>query len=237
MNKQKHKMVGLLGGMGPAASARVYSKIVTISQKKYNAEEDTDYPPMMIYNLTLDGFNETGFVDKSIVKEQLINGVKKLENAGVDFIVIACNTVHYFYNEMQEAVSVLILNLPEETAQRVRDDGSKKVGLLTSRSTRELKLYTNAFRKYGIETVEATEEEQDILDKVILHAMSGSQTDFDLDSLKKVISRMFKDGADSIVLGCTELPLVLTQKDVDITVYDTITITAEKALEESKRKV
>ncbi|MEI6597728.1 MAG: hypothetical protein WCL22_01665 [bacterium] len=82
------KTIGILGGMGPAASANFYQRIVEIAQHDFGAVQDTDFPPMFLYNLPLSGFDETGFVDAEEVKKQLISGVKKLEAIGSDFIVI-----------------------------------------------------------------------------------------------------------------------------------------------------
>lgn len=224
------KTVGVLGGMGPAASSDLYRRIIDIAQKRYNAQQDTDYPPMIIYNLPLTGFDETGFVDAERVKEQLVAGVKRLENAGADFIVIACNTVHHFHDEMQQSVAIPIVNLPQRTAERVRQNGHAKIGLLSSRSTRDLGLYARAFETMGIDTVDATEEEQGRIDESILRAMSGTHCEDDIALLKNIISTMITKGAEAVILGCTELPLIIGQRNVHVPLYDTITIGAEEAL-------
>ncbi len=114
----KHKTIGVLGGMGPEASANLYSKIIKYAQYKYNAVQDFDYPPIIIYSLPLFGFDETGIVDEKLVKQQLIDGVKKLESAGCDLIIIGCNTVHIFYDEMQAAIKIPILNIVEGTKKK-----------------------------------------------------------------------------------------------------------------------
>ncbi|MCD4705270.1 hypothetical protein K8R66_04310, partial [bacterium] len=69
-----YKTIGILGGMGPSASANLYKKIIELAQKELQAEQDTDYPPMVIYNLPLFGFDETGIVDEELVQDQLIKG-------------------------------------------------------------------------------------------------------------------------------------------------------------------
>lgn len=225
------KTIGMLGGMGPLASANLYYKIVEVAQNEYHAEQDTDFPPMFIYSLPLVGFDESGFVDSAPIKGQLIEGVKKLEKGGSDFIIIACNTVHYFYTEMQEAIDIPIISITEETARAVANKGYNKVGLLTSESTHELGFYQDVLHKYGVETLSVTEEQQKVLNQVILDVMSGKQGGEDKEDMKKIIDDLYEQGAQSIVLGCTELPLALTQHDVDMALFASTEIIAQAALE------
>jgi len=234
MTKEKKiKTIGVLGGMGPAASANLYTHMIHKSQIDYHAEQDTDYPEMIIYSLALEGFDETGFVDSEQVKEQLTKGVKKLETAGADFIVIACNTVHHFYDEMQEAVSVPILNILNVTAEAVKRHEYSTVGLLSSSSTRDYKIYEKAFEKQGLKTISLTDVEQERIDKVILHVMSGSENTDDIAKMKIICNRLIDEGAEAIVLGCTELPLAISQNDLNIPVFDSTAILSETALKKA----
>jgi aspartate racemase len=129
----KNKTIGVLGGMGPEASSNLYGKIIKYSQQEYGAVQDFDYPPIIIYSLPLLGFDETGIVDENLVKQQLIAGVKKLESAGSDLIIIGCNTVHFYYEEMQAAVKVPIFNIIEETKKKVLAYSYKKSWLIRLR--------------------------------------------------------------------------------------------------------
>ena len=115
---QKYKKIGILGGMGPEATAELYLKIIKIFQDKFGAKYDSDYPEIMIYNLPLPDVVEK--IDQSSkIKEMLVKGVQKLESWGVDFIAIPCNTVNFFLPEMRTAVSIPILSILEETAKEV----------------------------------------------------------------------------------------------------------------------
>ena len=109
----RNKTIGVLGGMGPEASSTLYRKIIKYSQNEYNAIQDCDYPPIIINSLTLFGFDETGITDHELVKSQLIEGVQQLEKAGSDLIIIGCNTVHCYFDDMQNAVNVPIFNIIE----------------------------------------------------------------------------------------------------------------------------
>ncbi|MDA3815494.1 MAG: amino acid racemase, partial [Patescibacteria group bacterium] len=227
-------MIGILGGMGPAASASVYEKIIELAQKNYKAEQDTDYPPMMLYNLPLMGFDETGFIEPALVKKQLIEGVKKLEKAGSNFVIIACNTVHFFYDDIQKAVNVPVINLLGKAVARAHESGFKKIGLLSSESTKKLHLYRNIATENNIKIIETTNKEQELVNDVILKVMSGDEGLAEKKILKRIIKRMKSVGAEAIVLGCTELPIALNKKDiVPFPLFDTISIAAEEALKKS----
>jgi aspartate racemase len=232
----KNKTIGILGGMGPSASADLYYKIIKYSQKKYNAVQDYEYPPIFMVSLALDGFDETGITDKNLVENQLIDGVKRLEAAGADSIVIACNTVHIFYDQMQAAVKIPILNIVEETKKKVSEAGSKKIGLFSSESTNKLGLYQNIFDKSGIEVISADDEQQKILNNVIENVMGGKQGKDDVKALKEIGNDFQKKGAEAIIMGCTEIPLAINQSQIDIKLFNTTQILAESAVDRSLSK-
>ncbi len=224
------KTIGILGGMGPIASANLYYKIIQICQKKYRAEQDSDFPPMIINNLPLTGFDETGFVDSAAVEQQLVRGVQTLERADADFIIIACNTVHHFYDAMQSAVHIPILHLVDEVITKIIANGYTKVGLLTSESTNTLQIYEKKLLAQGIDVVSASHEQQEQINQVILHVMTGKNGPDDVETLCSLIDDMRKRGAQSIVLGCTEIPLAIQQKDINFPLLDSTDIIAEAAL-------
>ncbi|MFH1307279.1 MAG: amino acid racemase [archaeon] len=231
-----NKTIGVLGGMGPEASANLYQKIIKYSQNKYNAIQDSDYPPIIIYSLPMQGFDETGIADEELVKKQLIEGVKRLESAGCELVIIACNTVHYFYEEMQKAVKIPIFNIIDETKKRVLSAGYKKVGLFASESTVNMNLYQKRFENSGIEVISPNEEQKKILTKVIEHVMGGHQGDEDIIVLKDIARDYLKQGAEAIVMGCTEIPLAINQTHTDIKLFDTIEIIVQSAVDFSLKK-
>lgn len=232
----KFKTIGILGGMGPAASSNLYSKTIRYTQHQYGAVQDCDYPPLIIYSLPLIGFDETGIVNKTLVKKQLIEGVRKLETAGCDLIIIGCNTVHIYFDEMQSAVKIPILNIIEETKNIVRGFGYKKVGLFASESTNKLKLYQKRFADSGIEVVSPDSKQQKVLNRVIEHVMGGNQKEEDIIALKDIARDYLEHGAEAIVMGCTEIPLAINQAHTDIKLFDTIEIIVQTAVDYSLAK-
>ena len=224
------KKIGILGGMGPEASANFYYKIIYYCQKEYQAVQDTDFPPMIIYSLPLSGFDESGIVDKRLVLQQLLHGVDTLRDAGCIFIVIPCNTVHYFMNELRQKSSIPIISIMEETVKKIKQNNHTIVGLLGSDTTLKLQLYQNLLDENGIICVSPTQEENPIITKLILEVMIGKLEYKTKENVLSIIKKMELQSANAVILGCTEIPLAITQTDVNIKVYDTLQILAESAV-------
>ncbi|MGM5487487.1 MAG: aspartate/glutamate racemase family protein [Nanobdellota archaeon] len=205
------KTIGILGGMGPSASCEFYSRIIQDCQKR-GAVQDTDFPPMILYSLPLQGFDETGIVDKKMVLKQLIQGIRTLESAGCDFITIPCNTVHVFMTELRKNSSIPILSIVEETKKKVKHP-SIAIG---SKTTMGLDIYQ-------METV----NDQDSITQLILEVMSSQVR----SETKQRVLTLIRDTGKDVVLACTELPLAITQADLNIKVYDTLQILAEAAVD------
>lgn len=232
---QDKKIIGILGGMGPAATASFFADIIKISQQKYGAEQDTDFPKIYLYNTALEGFNETGFEKPDLVKKQLIDDVKKIEGWGADFIVMPCNTVHYFVNDLRESINIPIISIIESTISELKKLGYKKVGIVSSSSTRNLCLYEEKLKKENIDCLIANNDEQKLLDGVILTVMAGEQSEQEKNILKNIIKRMKNDGAETVILGCTELPLAIADNEGDLPLLNTIKILAEYTVDYSRR--
>lgn len=231
------KRIGILGGMGPETSAEFYSKIIKYFQDKYGAIQDIDFPAMIIYSLPLEGFDETGIIDEKLVLEQLMHGIKTLENAGSDFIVIPCNTVHYFIEVLRETCSIPIFSIMEETVKKIKLEGIKSIGLLGSETTLQFNLYQKILDKNNISYVLPKPEDYEIVTKLILEVMSGKIKNSTKSKVLTLIKDMEKQSADSILLGCTELPIAIKNKDVGVKIFDSLQILAEAASEYSKPNI
>ena len=153
-----YKTIGVLGGMGPEATAFFYSEIIRLFQKQCGAKYDSDYPEILIYNLPLPDVVRKP-VKQSRVTDILQYGLRKLEAAGADFIVAPCNTINAFYEEMCRCVSIPVYNIIDETAAKVSASGIKKVGILGTLLTLKTNLYGKALGRYSIEMMKPTERE------------------------------------------------------------------------------
>ncbi len=231
-----HKRIGILGGMGPSASARFYQRLVDYTQSQYGAVQDEEYPQILLNSITLEGFDETGIVDPDLVKKQLIEGIKFFRNGddhGADIIAIPCNTVHAFYESLQGTTPALILNILDLTVQEVSKNHRGKVGIVCSSSTRDMELYATALKKIGIEPVVTTDEEQEILNELILKVMSGKNGAAEVARLRKVVEQLKERGAEAIILGCTELPLIAYHQEFSLPMVDSLEVLAKAAVEKA----
>ena len=226
----KLKSVGILGGMGPACSGHFFDVLVQ-NLNKVGVLQDSDFPEIVHYSVPLPDWNETGFVIKSKENnEKIIKSlqyfVKKLSDVGVEIIAVPCNTIHFMYKEMQQATNIRILNILEETSNYIKNKNFKKVAIFGSRSTRDLGLYD------FLDPIKATDEEQTMIDNLIESVMCGKHTEEHKYKFKCMIENKFNDGAEAVILGCTELPLLIKKEDTHVPLINTTEILAIKLTKE-----
>ncbi|MFV1917649.1 MAG: aspartate/glutamate racemase family protein [Patescibacteria group bacterium] len=222
--------MGVLGGMGPGATASFYTRLIRLSREKFGASANNDYPHILIYNLPVPDL----IADKAREKEaysMMVSAIKDLERAGVDFIVIPCNTVHLYLERLRCTAKVPILNLIELVAEEVAASEVGKIGILATRTALKAKLYQGELEKRGIPYFMPTEEGTEALVQAELMEISGESKKRARLKVLKVIMEMVKRGADGAILGCTELPLLVGNKDTPLQIFDTLEILADKTLE------
>ena len=225
----KYKTIGILGGMGPEATAELYLRIIRFFQQKYGAIYDSDFPEIIIVSLPILDVVENSD-EQSKVKEMLIGGVQKLEKVGADFVAIPCNTVTYYIKEMQDAVSIPIINVLQETANEVIRSGVKKIGLLGTETAIKSKIYADVLANVQIYTL--NEAEQKATTKIIINILTGKKSKEDRKKLTEFIQRLKNLGAEKVILGCTELPLLIRKND---DVFDTLEILLKSAVERATK--
>jgi aspartate racemase len=196
--------------MGPEASADVYLKIIKLSYG-HAAENMDAYPHISINNIPTPNifqrFNkETGIY----LGEQ----VRILEVAGAKAIGIACNSAHYFWADMRAALStdVWLVDMIDEVAKKVEQDGFKKIGILSSSMSRPL--YEGAVSNHHCKITPLTEIEQEKTDKIISRILAGERTTELKAELHSLADGQMERGSGCVVLGCTDLPIILSQAEV-----------------------
>lgn len=221
--------IGILGGMGPNASADFLQRILRLAGKR-GAVQDDEYPTILLNSIGLQGFSVSGVTDTPLVETQLISGVRTLQSAGANLIAIPCNTVHCFYQSMQRSISIPLLNIADITAAAVATAGISTVGLCSSCTTVQTGLYKTACSQYGVDIVIPSAGEQQTVNTIIEAVMSGVTGDEELVQLKSIILSLNRKGAQGVILGCTELPLVINQKWTDVQLFDSLELLAEEAI-------
>ncbi|OGV49432.1 MAG: hypothetical protein A2X49_13235 [Lentisphaerae bacterium GWF2_52_8] len=237
--EERYGAVGILGGLGPAATVDLFDKIV----KHTPANRDQDHIRIIIENnpqipdrtAALHGKGE----DPSIA---LLASAEKLKGAGADFIIVPCNTAHVFLRTVQEHIKLPILSMIEETARYIikNHPSVKKVGLLATSGTVESKVYENALVQNGIELLVPAADSQE---KLVMEAIygkggikAGHKSGPPREQLLTAVGELMENGAQLIILGCTEIPLALKNGDLGIPFVDPTEILACAAVKHSIAK-
>jgi len=211
----KDKVVGILGGMGPEATVDLFSNIVAES----NAKNDHDHLRIIIDNnpkmpsrqdAILNGGENPG--------PAMAETAKNIEDAGADFIIIGANTAHYFYDYVKNAVDIPVLHIIDETVLETIKivDKVKKVGVLATAGAMKTKMYENSFNKFGIEVVEIPEEIQELIDNSIFSFKYDGLTNKNEEMMLKAVKFLIDNKAEVLIMGCTEIPLVLRNKKLPV---------------------
>lgn len=199
------KTVGILGGMGPKATADLFNKIVDFTE----AKSDQEHIHILIDN-NVNIPDRTSFIlgkgDNPI--GELVETAVRLRNNGADLIIMPCNTAHYFYDKLIDAVEVPFINMIEEVGKYILEHyGKCKVGLLATTGTYQGGVYERYCQKYGIEIVTPNEDgKKKLLD--LIYRVKAGERDFSLDYINEFLREFRESNINVVILGCTELPLV-----------------------------
>jgi aspartate racemase len=221
------KTIGVLGGMGPESTALFYQQVIQQCRKQYGARYDQDFPRIVIYNLPIPNIFEKVEAPGKL-SQQLVEAAKKLQSIGADFIVMPCNTVHYFYDNIKNNLSIPVLSIVEETANKVKSRGCKQIGILGTTTTIESGIYNKDLKKWDITIL--FPKQQNEVTTIIDHILTGKKSGEDKSKLKQIIGKLKQDGAEGVILGCTEFPLLLQQEEMNIEIFDTLNILAESTV-------
>ena len=224
------KKIGIIGGLS-AESTIEYYKILL---KEYNKiKGGTASPLLIIESLNLEEVSSFVAEDNwSKVIQIILQSAKNLERSGAGVIVIATNTIHKIYDKIQEKIETPMISIIDATAEVIKAQGLRKVGLLGTIFTMQSDFYQKALLKHGLETIVPNQEDQEyvnqvIFDELVHHTLTAESKKRYLD----VIKRFQENGAEGVILGCTEIPLLIKQDESPIPVFDTTTIHALAALE------
>ena len=225
------KIVGILGGMGPEATADFFLEIIKLTP----AKKDEDHLHIIIdNNPQIPDRTEAILKGGKSPLPALQKAAQNLERAGADFIVIPCNTAHYFFDEIKKIVNIPLLHMMREVSKEIKErfPKVKKVGLLSTSATARIGLYQNELEKEKIIVISPKEKEQEEVMKAI-NLIKGGEYSNSKDILKKIGEKLLLREAELLVLGCTEIPLVLKQNDFSHPVVDAGYVLAKAAVKEA----
>ncbi|MGH2628545.1 MAG: aspartate/glutamate racemase family protein [Anaerolineales bacterium] len=228
-----HRTIGVLGGLGPWATLDFFEKVLRLTP----ARRDQEHLRLIIDNnpkIPDRGPAILGAPGAEDPLPALVATARTVEAAGADLIVIPCNTAHFFYEPIRRAVRIPVLHIMEEVARAAaaRYPSLKRVGLLGTRATVASGLYQRAFASEGTQVLAPDTWGQAVIDRLI-HGIKAGQVGELTEEGALVARRLGESGAEAIILGCTELPLILGPDTLGLPVLDSNLILAEAAVREA----
>ena len=225
------KTLGLIGGMSWESSIEYYKLINEKTRELLGGHHSCQ---SLMYTVEFDEIvklqHEGKWAELDII---MSDAAKKLEDGGADLIILCTNTMHLCTKAILKKISVPFLHIAEATGQEIIAQNLKKVGLLGTKFTMEKDFYKEVLRhKFDIEIVLPNEQEMERVHTIIYQELvHGVIKKKSREEYKNIIRRMEEEGAEGVILGCTEIPLLISGSDVNIPVFDTTKIHAEKAVE------
>ena len=222
------KTIGLIGGMSWESTATYYKIINETVKEKLGGLHSAK---CILYSVDFQEIEEcqaNGNWEKS--GEILGEAAYNLEKAGADFIVICTNTMHKVVNQIKEKISIPILHIAEMTAEKILEKGLKNIALLGTKYTMEQDFYKSKLIEKGINVIIPDKNDIEIINKVIYDELClGIINSNSKKKFLEIVDKLRSKGAEGIILGCTEIGLLIKNKDTDVPLFDTAIIHAEQA--------
>lgn len=225
-----HRKIGILGGMSPESTVTYYEYITRAYTTRFG---DFGYPEILIYSVNFQEFVDwQRGGDWDHAAEAMAGALSRLHEAGADFGLIATNTMHIVFDQVQAAVPMPLLSIVEATAHAIGQAKVRKIGLLGTGFTMRAAFFRKGLERAGIEALVPEPSDQQTTHDIIYNELCrGEIRQESRDALVAIIRRLRDQGAEGAILGCTELPLLVGPDDCDIPLFDTTRLHAQRALE------
>ena len=229
------KTLGIIGGMGPLATVKLFEKLVLFTDAHSDQEHlrilidnNTSIPDRTAYIL---GIGEDPIPN-------LIDSATKLKSIGADYLIMPCNTAHYFYDDILKSIDIPFLSMIEETAKYIIKEfkGVKDIGLLATEGTYKANVYDDVFKNYNLNIVKPELEKQKYVMDLIYDIKKGIFHK-DFNDFNRVLEELKEKNVDIFIMGCTELSVALDLYNLRGNYIDPLEIIAKKAIEFGGGKV
>lgn len=224
------KKLGLVGGISWVSTIDYYRLINEGINEKLGG---LHFAECIIYSVNFHDFVANNTASNWDATFHLIlEACKNLENSGAEAIVLCANTAHAIADRLEENIGIPLIHVVKETATEINLKGFKKVGLLGTKFTMEMDFYTNCLGEAGIEAiVPESQDTRDFIQQTLKEELGkGIIREETRQEYIAIINKLVKDGAEGIILGCTEIPMIISQKDVAVPVFDTTQIHSKAAV-------
>ncbi len=225
--EKARKTLGIIGGMGPLATADLFSKIIAHT----DAVTDAGHIRILIdNNPKIPDRTQAVMEGRDEPLSFLVEAARGLIRLGADLLLLPCNTSHAYYERLCASVSAPVINMITETATQTASMGYKRAGVLATKGTLYAKLYEKALSAYGIEAVLPSTGGQDRITSLIYDGIKAGVDSFDTAAIIEDLNEMAGRGAETFILGCTELPLAFERYQISFPYIDPALILAKRAI-------
>ena len=225
------KKIGLIGGMSWESTIEYYRIINEETNKRLGGLHSAK---IIMYSFDFDEIEKLQSQGRwDSATDIMIDAAKRIEKAGAEIILICTNTMHKMFTQVEESVRIPVLHILDATADAIKSKGVNKVGLLGTKFTMEQEFYKERLmRVHEIAVIIPNSQDMEKINKIIYEELCrGKIKESSKELLKKIIEKLVDEGAEGIVLGCTELPLIIKKEDSSVPIFDTCSLHAKKAVE------
>jgi len=223
--------MGMIGGMSWESSLEYYRIVNEAIKKKLGGFHSAK---CILYSVDFEEVEKLQHQgDWDELTRLMMDAAQRLERAGADFVIICTNTMHKMAEEVQGAIRIPLLHIVDITAEAIIGNGQTRVGLLGTKFTMEQDFYKDRLRdKHGLDVlIPSADERQAVHDILYSELCLGEIKELSKEKFKNVIQNLVDRGAQGVILGCTEIPLIVSQDDYEIPVYDTTALHAQAAVD------
>jgi aspartate racemase len=223
------KTIGLFGGTGWVSTLEYYRYLNQGMNERLGGLSSAR---IFLHSVNFAELNELKKQGPQEVYAYIKTNLLKLVDAGADFVMLGANTLHLHAEELVPELPVPLLHIADATAEAITAKGFQKVGLLGTMLTMEKDFYKKRLSKHGIEVVVPEKEDREFIDHVIWHELEKEIfSDTSKSRFLEIMAQLAEKGAEGMILGCTEIPLLIHQEDTRLELFDTLKIHAEAAVE------
>jgi len=226
------KTIGIVGGMSPESTTMYYEVITRTYQDRFG---DYGFPEIIIFSVSFQKYvnwMHRNAWDK--IANGLIEAIVRLKNGGAHFAIIATNTMHKVFDQIQKESPLPLLSIIDATAEAIQSKKMKTIGLLGTRFTMAESFYKERLGEWGIKTLVPDDQGQKIVNQIVFDELGkGKIRKESKQKCLTIVQRLHQRGVQGVILGCTELPLLIQEKDCGIPLFNTAVLHAEKVLQYS----
>lgn len=226
------KTIGIIGGLSPESTISYYKGIVSLSKEAFGGHTT---PDILIHSVNQQEFIDWKHEDRwDLCGEKLASAASGLEKNGAELVLLATNTMHRVAEDIENAISVPFVHIADATAEAITSQDCSKPLLLGTSFTMELPFYkTRIAEKYGLDVIVPEQQDRDLINTVIFDELCyGTITETSRDAFLSIINTIHQSqNIDSVILGCTEIGLLIQQQDIPVPAFDTADIHYRAAFE------